>query len=91
MSLGKNLQYLRQLSGNMTQEALAEKLMLVVRQSQNGKAMQLTLRWRRLLNSARYLTVPSTICFGKTWTREAINTQIFVWKKLKDFVMWNIL
>ena len=26
MSLGKNLQYLRQLSGNMTQEALAEKL-----------------------------------------------------------------
>lgn len=26
MSLGKNLQYLRQLSGNMTQEALADKL-----------------------------------------------------------------
>ena len=26
MSFGKNLQYLRQLSGNMTQEALAEKL-----------------------------------------------------------------
>ena len=26
MSLGRNLQYLRQLSGNMTQEALAEKL-----------------------------------------------------------------
>ncbi len=25
-SLGKNLQYLRQLSGNMTQEQLAEKL-----------------------------------------------------------------
>lgn len=42
MSLGKNLQYLRQLSGNMTQEALAEKLMLVVRQSQNGKAMPST-------------------------------------------------
>ena len=26
MSFGKNLQYLRRLSGNMTQEALAEKL-----------------------------------------------------------------
>ena len=26
MSLGKNLQYLRQLSGNMTQESLADKL-----------------------------------------------------------------
>ena len=26
MSFGKNLQYLRQLSANMTQEALAEKL-----------------------------------------------------------------
>lgn len=28
MSFGKNLQYLRQLSKNMTQEALAEKLKL---------------------------------------------------------------
>ena len=26
MSFGKNLQYFRKLSGNMTQEALAEKL-----------------------------------------------------------------
>ena len=26
MSLGRNLQYLRQLSGNMTQESLAEKV-----------------------------------------------------------------
>jgi len=37
MSFGKNLQYLRQLSKNMTQEALAEKINVSRKQSLNGK------------------------------------------------------
>ena len=69
MSFGKNLQYLRQLSANMTQETLAEKLN-VSRQTiskwemdaanpEMDKALEIRLK------SAKSLTAPWIIFSGK--------------------------
>lgn len=54
MSVGKNLQYLRQLGGYMTQGVLAEKL---------NASRRTISKWEKPLSFARYLAVFSTNCF----------------------------
>lgn len=57
MSLGRNLQYLRQLSGNMTQENLADRLN-VSRQTISKWEMDVANpEMEKLLNFVKYLTV----------------------------------
>ena len=79
MSFGKNLQYLRQLSKNMTQEALAEKLN-VSRQTISkwemdaaNPEMDKALEICRIFTG--YLTALWIIFSGRRWTSAVMHIQ----------------
>ena len=87
MSFGKNLQYLRQLSANMTQEALAEKLNVSRQTISKWEMDAANPEMDKALELCRVFNVPWIIFSGTKWTSAARPIRIFALRKSRGFAM----
>lgn len=91
MSFGKNLQYLRQLSAGMTQEALAERLNVSRQTISKWEMDAANPEMDKALELCKVFNCTLDDLSGLKWISTAVLTRIFGWKWSPDSGMWSIL